>query len=86
MIVCWVEIKEALRPAKERMKLVLVHDRTDMPAAEMDQLKDELIDVISRHVEIERGGGADRDDAGWARAAPASPTSRCAPCKRRRTG
>ena len=42
--------------AKERLKLVLVHDRTDMPATEMDQLKDELIDVISRHVEIERGG------------------------------
>ena len=40
--------------AKERMKLVLVHDRTDMTYSELDQLKDELIDVISRHVEIER--------------------------------
>lgn len=41
--------------AKERMKLVLVHDRTDLTRGELDQLKDELIDVISRHVEIERG-------------------------------
>ena len=40
--------------AKERMKLVLVHDRTDMTYSELDELKDELIDVISRHVEIER--------------------------------
>jgi cell division topological specificity factor len=47
---------KSAQTAKERMKLVLVHDRTDMPPSEMDQLKDELIDVISRHLEIERGG------------------------------
>jgi cell division topological specificity factor len=39
--------------AKERMKLVLIHDRTDLTPAAMDALKDELIAVISRHVEIE---------------------------------
>lgn len=39
--------------AKERMKLVLIHDRTDLSPSEMDQLKDELIAVISRHVEID---------------------------------
>lgn len=39
--------------AKERMKLVLIHDRTDLSPAELDQLKDELIGVISRHVEID---------------------------------
>jgi len=39
--------------AKERMKLVLIHDRTDLSPTELEQLKDELIDVISRHVEIE---------------------------------
>jgi cell division topological specificity factor len=48
--------QKSAHTAKERMKLVLVHDRTDIPPSEMDQLKDELIDVISRHVEIERGG------------------------------
>jgi cell division topological specificity factor len=39
--------------AKERMKLVLIHDRTDLTPGAMDQLKDELIAVISRHIEIE---------------------------------
>ena len=39
--------------AKERMKLVLIHDRTDLTPAEMDTLKDELIQVISRHIEID---------------------------------
>jgi cell division topological specificity factor len=39
--------------AKERMKLVLIHDRTDLSPAAMDRLKDELIAVISRHIEID---------------------------------
>jgi cell division topological specificity factor len=37
------------------MKLVLIHDRTDLTPGAMDALKDELIAVISRHVEIEPG-------------------------------
>ena len=45
---------KSAQTAMERMKLVLVHDRTDMTYSELDELKDELIDVISRHVEIER--------------------------------
>jgi cell division topological specificity factor len=39
--------------AKERLKLVLIHDRTDLPPGMMETLKDELIAVISRHVEID---------------------------------
>ncbi|MCI0521296.1 MAG: cell division topological specificity factor MinE [Chloroflexi bacterium] len=39
--------------AKERMKLVLIHDRTDLTAEAMASLKDELIAVISRHVDID---------------------------------
>jgi cell division topological specificity factor len=39
--------------AKERLKLVLIHDRTDMSAATLETLKDELIDVISRYVDID---------------------------------
>jgi cell division topological specificity factor len=39
--------------AKERLKLVLVHDRTDISPGVMDALKDELIAVISRHIEID---------------------------------
>jgi len=44
------------RTAKERLQLVLIHDRTDVPPAVMDLLKDEIITVISRHVDIDREG------------------------------
>lgn len=46
------EPKSALQ-AKERLKLVLIHDRTDLPPGELELLKDELIEVISRHIEID---------------------------------
>ena len=39
--------------AKERLKLVLIHDRTDISPGALAALKDELIEVISRHVEID---------------------------------
>lgn len=39
--------------AKERLKLVLIHDRTDLTPSALTSLKDELIDVISRYVEID---------------------------------
>ena len=39
--------------AKERLKLVLIHDRTDFPPGALEQLKDELIEVISRWIEID---------------------------------
>jgi cell division topological specificity factor len=40
--------------AKERLQLVLIHDRTDISPAVLEQLKDEIIAVISRHVDIDR--------------------------------
>lgn len=42
--------------AKERLQLVLIHDRTDISQAVMDQIKDEIIAVISKHVNIDRSG------------------------------
>ncbi len=39
--------------AKERLKLVLIHDRTDITPGVMANLKDELITVISRYVSID---------------------------------
>jgi cell division topological specificity factor len=45
--------QKSARQAKERMKLVLIHDRTDLSPASLDRLKDELIEVISRHIEID---------------------------------
>ena len=40
--------------AKERLQLVLVHDRIKISPAMLDRLKDELITVISRYVEIDK--------------------------------
>jgi cell division topological specificity factor len=42
--------------AKERLQLVLIHDRTDLNPAELEALKDDLIQTISRHVEIDPAG------------------------------
>ncbi|MBI5650981.1 MAG: cell division topological specificity factor MinE [Chloroflexi bacterium] len=40
--------------AKERLQLVLAHDRTNISPETLGVLKDEIINVISRHVEIDR--------------------------------
>jgi cell division topological specificity factor len=39
--------------AKDRLQLVLIHDRTDLNPTELESLKDELIAVISKYVEID---------------------------------
>ena len=45
--------KTSAESAKERLQLVLIHDRTDLTPAELDSLRDDLITTISRHVEID---------------------------------
>jgi cell division topological specificity factor len=45
--------KNSADSAKERLQFVLIHDRTDLTPAELDSLKDDLIETISRHVEID---------------------------------
>jgi len=42
--------------AKERLQLVLVQDRIKISPAVLDKMKDEMITVISRYVEIEPEG------------------------------
>lgn len=44
------------KKAKERLRLVLVHDRSTVAPEVMDALKEELIEVISRYLEIEEDG------------------------------
>ncbi|HMM99827.1 MAG: cell division topological specificity factor MinE [Anaerolineae bacterium CFX3] len=39
--------------AKERLQLVLIHDRTDLTPDELNALKDDLLIAISKYVEIE---------------------------------
>jgi cell division topological specificity factor len=45
--------KRSANSAKERLQLVLVHDRTDLSSAQLEALKDELLQAISRYVEID---------------------------------
>jgi cell division topological specificity factor len=45
--------RKSANSAKERLQLVLIHDRTDLTPAELDALKDDLIETISRHIEID---------------------------------
>jgi cell division topological specificity factor len=42
--------------AKDRLRLVLVQDRVNLSAEKMNELKDDLIKVISKYVEIDRDG------------------------------
>jgi cell division topological specificity factor len=45
--------KKSANSAKERLQLVLIHDRTDLTPAELEALKDDLIETISRHIQID---------------------------------
>lgn len=45
--------KKSAKSAKERLQLVLIHDRTDLSPTALDAMKDDLIAVISRYVEID---------------------------------
>jgi cell division topological specificity factor len=42
--------------AKQRLQLVLVHDRANISPGLLATIKDEIINVISRHIEIDRSG------------------------------
>ena len=42
--------------AKDRLKLVLINDRTDLTPAQMEDLKNELLAVISRYIPIDPAG------------------------------
>ena len=39
--------------AKERLRLVLINDRTDLSSAAMESLKDDLLDVLSKYIQID---------------------------------
>jgi cell division topological specificity factor len=45
--------RHSAQNAKERLQLVLIHDRTDIPPAVLESLKNELLETISRHIEID---------------------------------
>jgi cell division topological specificity factor len=45
--------KRSALSAKERLQLVLIHDRTDLTSTELESLKDDLLKAISRYIEID---------------------------------
>jgi len=45
--------RKSASSAKERLKFVLINDRTDLTPIELERLKDDLIEAISRHVDID---------------------------------
>ena len=45
--------KRSATSAKERLQLVLIHDRTDLTPAQLEELKDDLLKAISRYIDID---------------------------------
>lgn len=39
--------------AKQRLKLLLIHDQVDLTPGQLESLKQELMDVISRYVDVD---------------------------------
>ncbi|CAG0936738.1 hypothetical protein TFLX_05626 [Thermoflexales bacterium] len=42
--------------AKQRLQLVLVHDRNQIEPGLLELIKDEIIAVISKHLDVDRNG------------------------------
>jgi cell division topological specificity factor len=49
----WFTRKRSAESAKERLQLVLVHDRTDLTPAQLEALKDDLLKAISNYIDID---------------------------------
>ncbi len=45
--------KRSASSAKERLQLVLVHDRTDLTPGQLESLKDDLLKAISNYIDID---------------------------------
>ncbi len=42
--------------AKERLRLVLIHDRSGIPPELLNIMKNDIIEAISKHVKVDREG------------------------------
>ena len=57
----WQRLRGGSQPssrdtAKQRLQLVLVHDRNQIEPGMLELIKDEIIAVISKHLDIDRAG------------------------------
>lgn len=48
------DLHTARTDAKNRLKLVLMHDRTQLSPALLEEMRDEMVRVISKYVEIDQ--------------------------------
>ncbi|MBO4401431.1 MAG: cell division topological specificity factor MinE [Selenomonadaceae bacterium] len=48
--------KKSAQTAKERLQVVLIHDRASVAPEFMDQMKDELIAVASKYMDLNKNG------------------------------
>lgn len=39
--------------AKQRLKLLLIHDQVDLPQAQLERMKTEILEVIAKYCEVE---------------------------------
>ncbi len=49
----WFRRSRSAQSAKERLQLVLINDRTNLTPEQLTTLKDEILQVISRHIDID---------------------------------
>ena len=41
--------------AKDRLRLILIHDRGDLAPETLDKIREEILEVISKYIEIDEG-------------------------------
>jgi cell division topological specificity factor len=45
--------KNSKDDAKKRLQLVLLHDRTDIPSENLEKMKKEIFEVVSKYIDID---------------------------------
>lgn len=45
--------KSSKNVAKERLQLILIHDRIQLSPREMEEMKKEILSVVSRYVDVD---------------------------------
>jgi cell division topological specificity factor len=45
--------------AKQRLKLLLIHDQVDIPQAQLERMKAEILEVIAKYCEVEKDEGVE---------------------------